>query len=107
VSAPYDEGAPLAPLARHVGDLGWQLVPTQWHRDRRTGKAGQTPVRGATGRAPFLTSEQMQAKVCDLVLHLECGPDCTGRIAKPGLRPPQYVTLFDVDHYSGNPAATH
>lgn len=94
------DGTPLAPLADYIGERGWQLVPTQWHRvgDR----AANTPLRGFTGAAPFLTPNQVRDRVHELVLHREGGPDCTGRNAKPAIRPPLNVTLLDVDHgYAG------
>ena len=94
-------GMPLPTLAEHYGERGWQLVPTQWHV-QCPGRAGQTPRRGLTGSAPFLAAEQVTAHVQGLVLHREGGPDCTGRHAKPAVRPPVTVVGFDVDHgYAG------
>ena len=55
-------GTPLAALAHHYGERGWQLVPTQWHR-QRDGRFGQTPVGGVTGGAPFLAAEPLQVGV--------------------------------------------
>jgi len=95
----FPQGTPLRLLAEHHGRRGWQLVATQWHRDRKTGRAGDTPLRGLTGAAPFLTPDEVSAKVDGLVLHLEGGPDCTGRSAKAAARPSPFVTLIDVDHY--------
>ena len=94
-------GMPLPALAEHYGERGWQLVPTQWHV-QCPGRAGQTPVRGVTGSAPFLAAEQITARVRGLVLDREGGPECVGRHSKPAVRPPEIVVGIDVDHdYSG------
>lgn len=90
-SAGTAEGAPLGPIAEHYAARGWQLVPTQWHRTKN--RAANTPVNGVTGRAPFPAF----VSVVGLVLHREGGPDCTGRYAKPAVRPPPHVVGFDVD----------
>lgn len=96
----YDEGAPLPLLAEHLGARGWQLVPTQWHR--QGDKAANTPVNGVTGSAPFRTAADMARRTADLQLHREGGPDCTGRLAKPAIRPPLHAVGFDVDDgYAG------
>jgi hypothetical protein len=78
-------------------------VVCQWHRDPRNGRTGTTPITGVTGkRAPFLTGDQILAKVRGLVLHPEGGPECTGRHAKPAIRPPLTVVGLDADHgYNG------
>lgn len=90
---------PLLPLAEHIGSLGWQLVPTQWHR--QNGRAGNTPITGVTGAAPFLAAGQIP-RIAELDLHHEGGPDCVGRLAKPAVRPPLHVIGFDVDDgYAG------
>jgi len=94
-------GMPLPGLAEHYGERGWQLVPTQWHV-QRPGRAGQTPVRGVTGSAPFLGTARITARVRSLVLHEEGGPACVGRHAKPAMRPPDTVVAFDVDDGYGD-----
>jgi hypothetical protein len=100
VSAPSIEpGAPLAPLAEYHANRGWQLVACQWHVDQRTRRKGTTPLGGMTGsRAPFLTGEQVVAKVRGLMLHPGGGPECEGRHAKPAVRTPLTVVGIDVDH---------
>ncbi len=92
----WEHGLPLRPIAEHFESLGWQMVPTQWHR-QADGSYGQTPISGVTGKVAFLTAEQACRE--GLVLHRTGGPECTGQFAKPALRPPTYVTGFDVDHY--------
>jgi len=100
MSAPHN-GVPVAALAEYYGERGWQLVPTQWHH-QHNGRAAQSPIRGFTGNVPLLSIEQVVARVRYLVLHRDGGPDCTGRNAKPAVRPPVTVVGLDVDHgYAG------
>ena len=89
-------GTSFPKLAEHYGELGWQAVATQWHR-QRDGHLAQTPIRGVTGRVPFLDTEQAAARVQGFVLHREGGPACVGRRAKPAVRPPVTVVGLDVD----------
>lgn len=93
-------GTSFPELAEHYGELGWQAVATQWHR-QRDGRRAQTPIRGVTGRVPFLDTEQAIARVQGFVLHREGGPECVGRYAKPALRPPPTVVGIDIDHDYG------
>jgi hypothetical protein len=94
-----EPGAPLAPLAEYHDAHGWQLVPCAWHVAPKTKRKDTTPISDVTGRtAPFLTGDQILAKVRRLVLHPEGGPECTGRNAKPAIRPPLHVVGIDVDH---------
>jgi hypothetical protein len=91
-------GAPLLPIAEHYQALGWQLVPCRWHRSKD--RAGDIPMPGVTGGAPFLPASDACADW--LTLAPEGGPDTArGTGAKPGVRPPLYVIGFDVDHGYG------
>jgi hypothetical protein len=94
----WEDGSCLRLIAQRDESLGWQIVPTQWHR-QPDGSYGQTPIPGVTGRVAFLTAEH--ACPDNLVLHRTGGPECIGNLAKPALRPPAHVTGFDVDHYGG------
>jgi hypothetical protein len=95
----WEHGSPLRPIAEHFESLGWQIVPTRWHRHRDDSDR-QSPIPGVTGKVAFLTAEQ--ACPDGLVLHRTGGSDCTGLFAKPAVRPPTHVTGLDIDHgYAG------
>jgi hypothetical protein len=92
-------GAPLLPIAEHYQALGWQLVPCRWHRSSKD-RAGDTPMCGVTGGAPFLLASEACADW--LTLAPEGGPDTAlGSGAKPAVRPPLHVIGLDVDHGYG------
>jgi len=99
----FDEGTPLAHVARHQAARVWQLVPTRWHYQPRKGEHAQTPITGFTGKdVPFLGLDEVLPRVEGLKLHLRGGPGCTGVWSKPATRPPLGISLLDVDHdYNG------
>lgn len=99
---PVGNGVSLAPIAEYFDARGWQLVPTQWHRNKD--KLADTPMTGVTGSAPFLTVDALDqlVDVGWLRLHREGGPECVAQFAKTALRPPVTVVGFDVDDgYAG------
>lgn len=99
---PLEPGVSLAPIAECYDSRGFQLVPTQWHRNRD--KLADTPMSGVTGSAPFLGLQALDqiVDIGSLQLHREGGPECVGQFAKTAVRPPLYVVGFDVDDgYAG------
>lgn len=93
-------GDPFDHYVQAVAERGYQAVPTQWHV--RDGKPDQTPMPGVTGlKVPFLSPDELSRVIGSgyLRLHLQGGPDCTGPWVKPTIRPPENVTMLDVDHY--------